>query len=99
MRCFLLNISHVILSYGSQPHAVLESVPQLYADDKDLVVIPPGGQGREQLIEGNLLGAKEALRNAATWEIWQQLCLKRPLQSPFSTVPSCCGASILILTS
>ena len=61
VRCFLLNISHVLLSYGSQPRAVLDSVPQLYADDKDLVVAPPGGQGREQLIEGNLLGAKRSV--------------------------------------
>jgi GNAT superfamily N-acetyltransferase len=57
VRCFLLNTSHVVLRYGSEPDAVLESVPRLYADDKDLVVSPPDGQGREQLIEGNLLGA------------------------------------------
>ena len=61
VRCFLLNISHVILRYGSQPEAVLESFPHLYADDNELVVSPPEGQGREQFIEGNLLGAKRSV--------------------------------------
>jgi len=60
-RCFLLNISHVVLCYGSHPQATLESVPRLYADDKDLVMVPPDGHGREQLIEGNLLGAKRSV--------------------------------------
>jgi hypothetical protein len=61
VRCFLLNISHVVLRYGSEPQAVLESVPHLYAGDQDLVMLPPGGRGREQLIEGNLLGAKRSV--------------------------------------
>ena len=60
VRCFLLNISHVMLRYGSQPEALLESAPQLY-DDSDLVIRPPGGQGREQTIEGTLLGAKRSV--------------------------------------
>jgi hypothetical protein len=60
-RCYLLNISHVALRYGTQPDAVLESVPQLYADDKDMVIAPSDGQGREQTIEGNLLGAKRSV--------------------------------------
>ena len=61
VRCFLLNISHVVLRYGSEPDAVLESVPQLYAEDKDMVLRPPDGRGREQLIEGNLLGARRSV--------------------------------------
>ncbi len=61
VRCFLLNISHVVLSYGVQPDAVLESIPQLYADDRDMVLSPPGGQGRGQPVEGNLLGAKRSV--------------------------------------
>jgi GNAT superfamily N-acetyltransferase len=61
VRCFLLNISHVVLCYGSEPDAVLESVPQLYAEDKDMVLRPPDGRGREQLIEGNLLGARRSV--------------------------------------
>ncbi len=60
-RCFVLNISHVVLCYGSHPQAILESVPRLYSGDNDLVMFPPGGHGREQLIEGNLLGAKRSV--------------------------------------
>jgi hypothetical protein len=59
-RCFLINIGAVSLSYGSQPDAILSSSPRLYADDKDLVITPPGG-GREQTIEGALLGIKRSI--------------------------------------
>jgi hypothetical protein len=61
VRCFLLNISHVALHYGDHPDAVLASVPRLYAEEADLVLSPPDGQGREQLIEGNLLGAARSV--------------------------------------
>jgi hypothetical protein len=61
IRCYLLNISQIILHYGSQPDASLESVPQLYASDNDLVISPPDGRGREQMIEGNLLAAKRSI--------------------------------------
>ena len=59
-RCFLINIGAVSLRYGSQPDASLYSSPHLYSDDKDLVITPPGG-GREQIIEGALLGAKRSI--------------------------------------
>ncbi len=59
-RCFLINIGAMSLTYGSQPDAILASHPLLYADDKDLVITPPGG-GREQTIEGTLLGIKRSI--------------------------------------
>jgi hypothetical protein len=59
-RCFLINIGSVSLTYGSQPDAALTSTPRLYSDDKDLVITHPGG-GREQMIEGALLGAKRSI--------------------------------------
>jgi hypothetical protein len=59
-RCFLINIGAVSLSYGSKPDAALSSFPRLYSDDKDLVITHPGG-GREQTIEGALLGAKRSI--------------------------------------
>ena len=61
VRCFLLNVSHVMLRYGSDPSAVLESVPRLYSDDNELVLRPPSGQGREQSIEGNLLAGQRSV--------------------------------------
>jgi hypothetical protein len=59
-RCYLINIGSVTISYGSKPDAALSSAPRLYADDKDLVITPPGG-GREQPVEGNILGIKRSV--------------------------------------
>ncbi|MGD0794121.1 MAG: DNA double-strand break repair nuclease NurA [Dehalococcoidales bacterium] len=59
-RCYLINIGAVAISYGSQPEASLSSNPRLYSDDKDLAISAPGG-GREQIIEGALLGAKRSV--------------------------------------
>jgi hypothetical protein len=59
-RCFLINIGEVSLSYGAAPEASLTTFPRLYSEDADLVIAPPGG-GREQIIEGQLLGAKRSI--------------------------------------
>jgi hypothetical protein len=59
-RCFLINIGAVSLTYGSESNAELSSSPRLFSDEKDLVIAHPGG-GREQMIEGNLLGAKRSI--------------------------------------
>ena len=60
-RCYLLNISSIKLSYGTNPDAVLDSRPRLYAGDDEMVIAPEDGKGREQLIEGNLLGIKRGV--------------------------------------
>ncbi|MGD0779536.1 MAG: DNA double-strand break repair nuclease NurA [Dehalococcoidales bacterium] len=59
-RCYLINIGLVAITYGSHPDAALSSAPQLYSDDKDLVITPSGG-GREQPIEGTILGIKRSV--------------------------------------
>ncbi|OGO07424.1 MAG: hypothetical protein A2Y92_03250 [Chloroflexi bacterium RBG_13_57_8] len=59
-RCYLINTGSVFLRYGSRPDAVLSSAPRLYSDDKELAISPPGG-GREQPVEGNILGAKRSV--------------------------------------
>jgi hypothetical protein len=59
-RCYLINIGAVVLSYGRHPDALLSSSPRLYSDDKDLAIVPPGG-GREQLVEGTILGIKRSV--------------------------------------
>jgi hypothetical protein len=59
-RCYLINIGSVVLHYGSRPDAVLSSTPRLYSDDKDLAIMPPGG-GREQPVEGTVLGVKRSV--------------------------------------
>ena len=60
-RCYLINIGSVILDYGTRPNANLYSFPQLYAEDEDLIITPAGVKGREQPIEGALLGIKRGV--------------------------------------
>jgi hypothetical protein len=59
-RCFLINIGSVVIRYGRHPDALLSSSPRLYSDDKDLAIVPPGG-GREQPVEGTILGIKRSV--------------------------------------
>ena len=61
IRCYLINIGAVTLHYGASPHATLDSFPQLYSGDEDLVIMPTGVKGREQLVEGTLLGIKRGV--------------------------------------
>ena len=60
-RCYLINIGTVVLGYGAQPEALLDSFPSLYFGDEDLVIAPDGAKGREQPIEGVLLGIKRSV--------------------------------------
>ncbi len=60
-RCYLINIGSVVLHYGASPDAFLDSFPSLYAGDEDLVIAPAGTKGREQPIEGALLGVKRSV--------------------------------------
>ncbi len=60
-RCYLINIGLVTLRYGTSPGAVLDSLPRLYAGDEDLVIAAPEQRGREQPIEGALLGIKRGV--------------------------------------
>ncbi len=60
-RCYLINIGRVILRYGANPGAVLDSLPRLYANNEDLVMVPAKNKGREQPVEGALLGIKRSV--------------------------------------
>ena len=57
-RCYLINIGRVRLDYGKDPGAELQSLPQLCADTKDLVI---SGGTKEQVIEGALLNIKRSV--------------------------------------
>ena len=59
-RCFLINLGSAVITYGSQPDAQLTSSPQLYSSDNELVISAPDG-GRDQVIEGNILGVKRSV--------------------------------------
>ena len=60
-HCYLINIGGVVLRYGPHPDAILDSVPHLYACDNELVITSPEMPGREQPIEGDLLGIKRGV--------------------------------------
>ena len=59
-RCYLINIGSTAIHYGAEPSASLDSFPCLYSGDEDLVITPSGTKGREQPVEGTLLGIKRA---------------------------------------
>ena len=59
-RCFLINIGVAALTYGSAPDADLYSRPRLYAGDEELAIRDPAS-GREEQIQGAVLGAKRAV--------------------------------------
>jgi hypothetical protein len=58
-RCFLLNIGVVRLDYGNNADARLSSIPLLYFKDDDMVIA--ADDGRQQVIEGPLLGLKRTV--------------------------------------
>ena len=59
-RCYLINIGSVVLHYGAEPDALLESHPHLCSEDEDLAIAPTE-KGRELPIEGPLLGIKRSV--------------------------------------
>jgi len=60
-RCYLINIGAVALHYGVHPIATLDNFPRLYVEDDELVITQAEGQGREQPVEGALLGIKRTV--------------------------------------
>ena len=60
-HCYLINIGGVVLRYGPHPDAILDSIPHLYASGEELFITSPEMQGREQPIEGDLLGIKRGV--------------------------------------
>ncbi len=60
-HCFLINVGGVVIRYGPQPAAELFSQPHLYSGPDETVLRDPEGGGREQAIEGALLGIKRSV--------------------------------------
>jgi hypothetical protein len=60
-HCYLINIGGVVLHYGAHPEAMLDSIPHLYAGNEELFITSPEMQGREQPVEGALLGIKRGV--------------------------------------
>jgi hypothetical protein len=87
-RCYLINIGAAILGYGTNPDARLDSFPQLYFGEEDLVVA--GDKGRGQLVEGPLLGVKRSVE-----EIKFLAALAKELPGGGSTLALLDGSLIL----
>jgi len=87
-RCYLINIGAAVLDYGVNPNALLDSFPQLYFGDEDLVITP--AKGREQPVEGVLLGIKRSVE-----ECCQLSKLAAELPSGSSTLALLDGSLIL----
>ncbi|MGB2800438.1 MAG: DNA double-strand break repair nuclease NurA [Dehalococcoidia bacterium] len=76
VRCSVINIGSVTLQYGQYPDASLESEASLFFGD-DLVITGPAG--REEPIEGALLGVKRSVEELrALAGIAQELPCERP---------------------
>lgn len=87
-RCYLINIGAAVIDYGTRPDALLDSFPQLYFGDEDLVITP--AKGREQPVEGVLLGIKRSVE-----ECYQLSKLAAELPSGSSTLALLDGSLIL----
>ncbi len=89
-RCYLINIGTTVLHYGAQPGATLDSFPCLYSGDEDLVIAPTGVKGREQPVEGVLLGIKRGVD-----ELHQLVPLAKELPADSSSLALLDGSLIL----
>ncbi len=89
-RCYLINIGTTILHYGARSSADLDSFPCLYSGDEDLVIAPAGVKGREQPVEGVLLGIKRSVD-----ELHQLAQLAKELPSGSSSLALVDGSLIL----
>ena len=57
-RCYLINISTVVLKYGTNPGAELTSYPNLYSAEEDMIIAPDNTNINKQVIDSTLLGIK-----------------------------------------
>jgi hypothetical protein len=64
--CYLINIGLVALHYGKDPSAELESIPRLYSEDNDLVIINENNKHQQQQIRGALLDAKRSVEEISS---------------------------------
>ena len=76
-RCYLINIGRVVLHYGDSPDARLDSEASLYFGD-DLTLTDPRN-GRQELIEGALLGVK---RSIAEMQALEEMSSGLPTDNP-----------------
>jgi hypothetical protein len=89
-RCYLINIGTVSLSYGHGASAELDSFPELYADEEDLVISSRDNPLQRENIQGNLLDAKRSVEECA------KLADMSSSLSPGSTVIAMMDGSLIL---
>lgn len=62
VSCYLLNLGHARIRYGSRPEADLTSQPELAFEDERLVLSDRSDASREDTLSGNLLAALCSVR-------------------------------------
>lgn len=61
VRCYLINIGMVLLNYGSDSTAEIESEALVYAEDSDLKIVDNLNSNNYVEVSGGLLGAKRSI--------------------------------------
>jgi len=75
--CCLINIGSALLHYSESPDAALSSQPEVFSGDELFIVDPVGG--REEAIEGPLLGVKRGVEELrALSMLAQEMPAERP---------------------
>jgi hypothetical protein len=64
-RCCLINVGAVKIDYGTHPSAELDSFPQLYSREEDLVIASRDNKLQKENIQGNLLDAKRSVEECS----------------------------------
>jgi len=64
VRCYLINIGSVVIRYGANPDAHIDSEARVYFGNDLMLTNPVSGKG--ELIEGALLGAKRSIEECST---------------------------------
>ena len=62
VECYLINVGRVMLHYGAEPHAELDTVPQHYTE--------PLAEGDDWMVSGRVLQARCALREIEELREW-----------------------------
>jgi hypothetical protein len=64
-RCYLINISTVMLRYGAYPAAELNNYPHLYSTEEEMVITQDNTNINKQVIDSALLGIKRNIEECS----------------------------------
>ena len=70
VHCYMINIGTVKMCYGANCAAELDSVPNLYAEENDLVICSRDDKLKKENIQGAYWMPNAVSRNAGCWRKW-----------------------------